>query len=79
MIAAPTPASDPQASGLTVEWNVVEVRTDRDGLETSCLHDTFDTEASAIAEADRMNGDYAYQPAFGRGESVEFIVDEVTW
>lgn len=78
MNAAPTSATDPQASGLTSQWNVVQLCTDRDQLQTSFVHDTFDSEAKAAAEAERMNSEWAYQPPLGRGEAIEFIVDEVT-
>ncbi|WP_066041962.1 hypothetical protein [Herbiconiux solani] len=77
MSAAPTLAPDPQASGLTVEYNVVELVEDRDGLQTSTVHETFDSEVAAEAEADRMNHEFGERSLFGAGDSREYVVDEV--
>jgi len=75
-MGAPTSAPDPEASGRTTEWHVMEIVEDKDGLETASLHEIYDHEASANAEAERMNYDHGHTSRYGFGDSVRFIVVE---
>lgn len=76
-MGAPTSSvSDLVASGLTTEWHVMEITTDKDGLETASLHEVCDHEASAIAECERMNYDHGQQSLLGAGDSTTYIVVE---